>query len=111
LLSNATTEYYQLKVRLGNWILITNILKRQCIESKLYQPKVENGIPKILQGYTSYNRIQRIKMKFELKLSVFYFSSLCAQLQILHVLPVTVDSRDNITVAQSIKLITIDNSF
>jgi len=50
-------------------------------------------------------------MKFVLMLSVFYFSSLCAQMQILHVLHVTVDSRDNIAVAQSIKLITIDNSF
>jgi hypothetical protein len=50
-------------------------------------------------------------MKFVLMLSVFYFSSLCAQLQILHVLPVTVDSRDNITVAQSIKLIAIDITF
>jgi hypothetical protein len=109
----ATTDHYQLKVRLGNWIPITNILNTSMYRIETLSTKSREWHTKNTAGYTSggYNRIQRIKIKFEPKLNVFYFSSLCAQLQILHVLLVTVDSRDNITVAQSIKLITIDNSY
>jgi hypothetical protein len=109
----ATTDHYQLKVRLGNWKPITNILNTSMYRIETLSTKCREWSTKNTAGYTfgGYNRIQRIKIKFEPKLSVFYFSSLCAQLQILHVLLVTVDSRDNITVAQSIKLITIDNSY
>jgi hypothetical protein len=43
--------------------------------------------------------------------SEFYFYLICAQLQILHVPAVAVNSRDNTLIAQNIILIAIDNSF
>jgi hypothetical protein len=56
--------------------------------------------PSIRRPYSFY-RFQRIP---------FFSSSLCAQLRILHLLGVTVDSRDNTFVTMDTELIASDNS-